>query len=215
MEDSAPNPPLTRWEHFFAHDPSLFSVPPSQCAALAAERFLDRGIQTVLDLGCGVGRDTVFLAQKGLRVIGIDAARSGLRSALQKLKNRDLALTDEIIYIQADGRSLPLDTRSIPAVYCFGLLHEFVGDQASENVRRVLAEIERVLQPEGILVLAVLSGEPEKGLPQVQLFTEAMLDQALQCFTCLEKREYEDIGCTGRTNYRVWMGVYGLPGNQA
>jgi hypothetical protein len=71
-----------------------------------------------------------------------------------------------------------------------------------------MREIHRVLQPHGLLVLAVLAGEPDQGLPHVQLFSEAMLDQATARFVPLEKSLQCDRGCTGRQDYQVWFGVY-------
>jgi tellurite methyltransferase len=39
----------------------------------------------VLDLGCGEGRDSVFFAERGFEVTGIDIARSGLAKAAETL----------------------------------------------------------------------------------------------------------------------------------
>ena len=50
-------------------------------------------------------------------------------------------------------------------------------------------ETQRALAPGGILVLAVLSGDPEKGLPHVGLFNEASFDATTRGISWVEKRE--------------------------
>ena len=77
---------LTRWDKWYAQDnldqdERILAAPPSLCAQNAAAEFLSRGKRCVLDLACGVGRDTFYLAERELHVTGVDAAVNGLRSA--------------------------------------------------------------------------------------------------------------------------------------
>ena len=46
--------------------------------------------QTVLDLGCGTGIDAVFLAQRGIRVMGIDASPAMIAQSRAKLVAAEL-----------------------------------------------------------------------------------------------------------------------------
>ena len=195
---------MTRWQQFYLEDERVLSSTPSYCAKNAVEVFSKRSKSVILDLGCGVGRDTFYLAENGFFVIGVDAAESGLTiaSRLRKSKGK------EIIFVKADGRNLPFPDASFEGVYCFGLLHEFTRETKENDIRRVMSEIYRVLESTGVLILAVLSGDPDKGLPHVYLFTEQMFDAATQVFQIVDKKEYYDIGCTGKKDYRVWYGVF-------
>lgn len=195
---------MTRWQQFYKEDERVQSAPPTHCARHAAEVFVQRDRQIILDLGCGTGRDSSYLADQGLFVVGLDLAESGLAIAKRVRKN-------EANWINADARQLPFRNASFEGVFCFGLLHEFTGETREDDAREVMSEIRRVLKSLGILVLAVLSGEPEKGLPQVYLFTERYFDSVTQGFQAVAKREYEDIGCTGKEDYRVWSGVFLKP----
>ncbi len=49
-------------------------------------------------------------------------------------------------------------------------------------------------------------GIRKKGLPDVQNFSQAMFDQAIAAFRCIEKLVFDDLGCTGRTDYKIWYG---------
>ena len=200
---------ITRWDEWFSEDnlskdERILAAPPSKCAEKAAVAFLARGIRFILDLACGIGRDTFHLESRGLVVIGVDAAFNGLRVA-QRTRSQRGAVSE---LVAADARHLPFKDGSLKGVYCFGLLHEFVGERSEEDVAEVMSEIARLLCDQGILVLTVVAGEPEAGLPHVQLFTRQMFEQATQGWQALEIEAYDDIGCTGRPNYHIWYGVF-------
>ncbi len=200
-----PATPITRWQRFYSDDPGIGAIQPSQCVQRAVEQFRQRGASMVLDLGCGAGRDTVVLAQHLAVVVGVDAAEAGLVLASQQ------AIVQErrVPLLQADARCLPFQPASFDGVYCFGLLHEFVGERADDDVRHVMNSVQAVLKPGGVLILAVLAGEPEQGLPHVRMFTEAMLLAATRAFCCLELDQVGDIGCTGSASYTIHRGVFG------
>jgi SAM-dependent methyltransferase len=213
---------ITRWDKWFtgenlAHDERILAAPPSHSAEDAARVFLAREKRLILDLACGIGRDTFYLESRGLDVIGVDAALNGLRVA-QRFKTEQGAVAELIV---ADARRLPFKDGSFEGVYCFGLLHEFTpeasqgeasgeasGEGWAEDVKGVMSEIQRTLCDEGILVLTVLSGEPQAGLPQVQLYSRHMFDQATSGLRALEVKLVDDVGCTGRADYHVWYGMF-------
>ena len=200
---------ITRWDKWYSEDnlskdERILAAPPSQCAENASAEFLARGKRHILDLACGVGRDTLHLEISGLAVIGTDASLNGLRVAYQ-IKLERGAISE---LVNADARHLPFRDGSFEGVYCFGLLHEFTGEHREEDVGAVMSEINRLLCDEGVLVLAVLAGDPEEGLPAVQLFTRRMFEHATRCLLPLEIKMYNDVGCTNRPDYRIWYGLF-------
>lgn len=195
---------LSRWEKFYLDDPRLGSLPPSSCADQAARLFIENNSQIILDLGCGTGRDSLLLASRGMKVIGLDATHSGLLLA----QKRESTSHHQVLWLESDSRTLPFPDDFFDGIYCFGLIHEFVGQSAEAAVSRTMAEIYRVLKVLGIAVVATAAGDPEKGLPHVQNFTESMFDEVTAKFHCIEKKLYFDLGCTGRTDYKVWFGHF-------
>ncbi len=132
---------LTRWQQFFQDDPSLVNIPHSHAAELAAARLYKGQKRVVLEVGCGTGRDTVYLAEKGLRVTGLDASRKGLLLANSRKKDDFL----QVCFVEGDALTLPFNDHQFDGVYSFGLLHEFVGEGSWLAVERTIAEIDRVL----------------------------------------------------------------------
>jgi SAM-dependent methyltransferase len=200
---------VTRWDAWFsdenlAQDERILSAPHSQSAEKAARAFLARKKRRILDLACGVGRDTFYLERSGLAVVGVDASLNGLRVA-QRFKAEEGAASELVL---ADARNLPFMDGSFEGVYCFGLLHEFTGEGRDEAVDRLISEIGRASGDGGVLALTALAGEPEAGLPAVQLHTREMFEKAAAGLGVIEIKQCDDVGCTGRSDYRVWYGLF-------
>lgn len=92
--------------------------------------------EKALDLGCGTGIFTIWLAKQGLDVTGIDLSSEMLAKAREKAQRQDLA----IHWIQADINRLPFDRETFDLVIG-NIVLEFV-----ENPEKVVAEALRVLK---------------------------------------------------------------------
>ena len=100
-----------------------------------------------LDLSCGTGNYALALAERGLRVVGVDVSESMLSGARAKSAQAKL----DIALVQADARALPFRSSVFDlATIVLGL--EFTGEPG-----RVVGEVHRVLKPGGDLVVAILN----------------------------------------------------------
>ena len=98
-----------------------------------------RGTRTALDLGCGVGRHALLLAEHGLAVEAIDGSAAGLKVARETAQARGIALGLR----QGNADALPFDNGSFDFVLSWNVIHHgTLGD-----VGRRLAEIWRVMKP--------------------------------------------------------------------
>ncbi|MFZ3172658.1 MAG: class I SAM-dependent methyltransferase [Carboxydocellales bacterium] len=166
---------------------------PSQTAEYAAQIFADRKQLPLLDLACGNGRDSLYLATQGFQVVGIDLA--------EKVISR-LNLTTNVDFRLADACSLPFLSESFGVVYNFGLLHVFTAERAHRR-QQVLEEISRVLLPGGLALLTILwTDQPGCGLPEICCLTEQEVDSLYHQFILREKTIVNDSSCTG------WVGIY-------
>jgi tellurite methyltransferase len=54
---------------------------PSSIARILFQKFPPQGEQTLLDVGCGEGKDSIFFAHNGYRVTGFDSSAEGVRKS--------------------------------------------------------------------------------------------------------------------------------------
>lgn len=101
-----------------------------------------RGRTRVLDLGCGSGTNTVFLATEGFITTGIDLSPVGVASAQQKLQQAGVQAHLRVADI---GEELDFPPQSFDLVLCVGVL-ECVD---LETAARAVRSVHRLLCPGG------------------------------------------------------------------
>jgi SAM-dependent methyltransferase len=102
-----------------------------------------RAVENGLDLGCGYGRLTKVLADRGITMEGMDVNRDLFAHY------RDYMGKDMLIY---DGQNIPLPDRSVSLV-CSTLVFKHL---TSFQFRNLLYEVERVIKMGGILFFDIL-----------------------------------------------------------
>ena len=99
----------------------------------------------LLEIGCGVGLDLARFARGGANVTGIDLAAVSIdlartNFAFQRAKGNLLVM---------DGEHLQFDDDSFDVVYAHGVL------QYTADIKKMIAELRRVLKPGGEAILMV------------------------------------------------------------
>jgi SAM-dependent methyltransferase len=104
--------------------------------------------RTVLEVGCGAGQCSRWLAARGARAVGLDLS-AGMLARGRELDRRPGA-RPPVGLVQGDARALPLADSSFDLAFsAFGAV-PFVADP-----QRVSTEVARVLRPGGRWVFAV------------------------------------------------------------
>lgn len=89
------------WEEFYNNGKLGLEDIPSQFAAFVLSEFPKR--KTILDIGCGNGRDTFFFARHVSKVIGIDASESAISYCNKK---RNIMEVDNAFFYCLDVSSI-------------------------------------------------------------------------------------------------------------
>jgi len=93
----------------------------------------------LLEIGCGMGFDTLEWARQGVRVTAVDLSPESVRLARSHLDLRGVR-ADVIV---GNALDLPFDSESFDAVYSRGVLHH------TGNTARAVREVRRVLRRGG------------------------------------------------------------------
>lgn len=97
-----------------------------------------------IDLACGGGRNSVFLARRGLRTVGVDRSRPALEQA-RELGRRKGAAVD---WIQADLENFCLAPQAVDVVVC-----TYYRDP------KLYPQIRNILKPSGLLIYQTFTRE--------------------------------------------------------
>lgn len=119
---------------------------------VASDLFKRQNCKKVMDLGCGTGRHTLFLAKEGFHVFATDISETGLE--ITKSKAEQMGIKD-IEYKQHDMRNIPYDDDFFDAIVCVWT----TGHGTYEDTHKNVKEIFRVLKPSGIVVIDYVSKE--------------------------------------------------------
>ena len=105
----------------------------------------DKRVENVLDVGCGAGQELYqFIAKKNAFCVGVDVAEE-----LGKIGNgffKKLNVKEKVAFSRSIGSELPFEDESFDVVICRVALPYM-------DNRKTIAEISRVLRPEGIFFL--------------------------------------------------------------
>lgn len=139
------------WDEFYAGRKTGKHAPryPSQFAAFAVNELM--GIDTLIEFGCGNGRDSEFFGRYGLRVLAMDASAVAIENCVAT------CATPNAEYRQVDvAEAGPhvadyLDSRKEPhpvAVYARFFLHAITREEQSEFLDMLAEQL-----PPGSLIL--------------------------------------------------------------
>jgi ubiquinone/menaquinone biosynthesis C-methylase UbiE len=103
----------------------------------------------LLDLGCGAGRHTVYMAKQGFEAHGIDISETGLSLAKERLKRQNL----DVYLLKCDMKMLPYIGFCFDAVVCFSAIYH----QRLKGIKDTISEIQRTLKKNGLLLVNFLS----------------------------------------------------------
>lgn len=128
------------WDKTYAGNPTFFGEGPSEFAHTAMNLFKDAGVRSVLELGCGQGRDTLFFAKEGFDVLALDYSEEGL--GVLSGRAEEARLSRQVATQVFDVRKpLPFPDGSFDACYSHMLL---CMELSTEELTFLLWEVRRM-----------------------------------------------------------------------
>jgi len=151
------------WEDSFSSKPEMFGFEPSYSAKKALETFKKNNISGIIELGAGLGRDTIFFAQNNIRVHAIDYSLSATNIIKKRSKENNL---EALIKVENYDirKKLNFDNENFEACYSHMLFCMALSNQDLEDLNK---EIWRILKKDGMNIYTVRNqtdGDFKKGI---------------------------------------------------
>jgi len=151
------------WETNFSNKPEMFGLEPSYPAKKALDIFKENKLSNVIELGAGLGRDSIYLGKNSINLTALDYSENGLKILDQKIKNENLS--SSISTLKFDIRdNLPFENNSIDACYSHML---YCMAFTFDELIKLNNEIKRVLKPGGVNIFTARNtddGDYKKGI---------------------------------------------------
>ena len=112
-------------------------------------RLLDRAIPgdaRIVEMGCGTGQMSLYLARADRLVVGADLTRASLRLGSAAARRMGV---ERVLFVETDLRSAGLKPGAFDVVYCSGVVHHTPDPRAS------FARLATLARPGGMIVVGV------------------------------------------------------------
>ena len=190
------------WEKNFSNKPEMFGLEQSLSAKKALKFFKKKKVDKIIEIGAGLGRDTVFFAKNLIHTTALDYSASGIKVINQKAKQDNLSnyISTKLFDIR---KKLPFEDNSIQAcyshmLYCMAL--------TTIDLEKLNNEILRILKPGGINIYTVRhtnDGDFQKGIHRgedlyendgfiVHYFSEKKVNSLLNDFKNISFEKFEE-----------------------
>ena len=129
----------------------MFGLEPSVAAVKSFKLLKEGNIKKIVELGAGLGRDTIFFAKKSICVKALDYSPAAI-----KIINDKVAKNNLLNFVSTQKfdirKKLPFDNNSVEACFSHMLYCMALSNSDLENLN---SEIFRILKPGGINIYTV------------------------------------------------------------
>ncbi|WP_320171945.1 class I SAM-dependent methyltransferase [Maridesulfovibrio sp.] len=141
------------WNEVFSESEAYFGESPSLFAEKSLALFRENGVQTVLDAGCGQGRDTFLFAENGIRVTALDYSFVAIGALNERCGESGLSSCIDSRCFDL-RMCMPFENESFDACYAHMLL---CMELTTCEISCLLSEMHRILKPGGLALYSVCS----------------------------------------------------------
>jgi len=180
----------------------MFGLEPSLSAKKALKLFKKKNLKNVLELGAGLGRDSIYFAINSIKLKALDYSSSAIEIINQKIDRNDLSklISTKLFDVR---KKLPFKDNSFEACYSHML---YCMAMTSKELKYLNDEIYRILKPNGINIYTVRhveDGDFKKGIHRgenlyendgfiVHFFSKETVNHLLKGFENLLIEKFEE-----------------------
>ena len=190
------------WEESFLNKPEMFGLDPSIAAIKALKFFKEQNIKNIVELGAGLGRDTIYFGKNSIHVEALDYSKESIKSIVNKSIKINLSkfIKTKVFDVR---KKLPFKDNSVEAcfshmLYCMALV--------TSELKNLNDEIYRILKPGGINIYTVRhteDGDYKNGIHRgeslyendgfiIHFFSKDKVNQLSKGFEILDIEKFEE-----------------------
>ncbi|MDZ5471499.1 class I SAM-dependent methyltransferase [Bacillus sp. 31A1R] len=136
MLDSFLREPTMFWDNFYSdrerNIPFFANKPDENLVAYIKNNIIQTG--RVLELGCGPGRNAIFLAEQGSKVDAVDISSESLQWGMERARDKQL----EINFIEENIFNLEISESTYDFVYDSGCFHHIAPHRRMDYIELVM-----------------------------------------------------------------------------
>jgi SAM-dependent methyltransferase len=187
------NPDIVRWNEKYraASD----SAPAEPDELLVENQALLNRNALILDLACGAGANAIFAAQRGCRVVGVDASLEGLRIAARRARESAVTLS----LLNADLESWRPPPNRFDLVMVFRYLD-----------RALLPSLRLAIRPGGVVIYKTFNRNFLEHKPEMNPDYLLAPGELARCFGTFDEIATND-GAANREVFSWWIGTRPAP----
>ena len=179
----------------------MFGLEASEPAKKSLKIFQENNINTIIELGAGLGRDSIYFSINNLSVTSLDYSQSGINIINKKInKDKIKNIKTKVFDIR---QKLPFEDNSIDGcfshmLYCMAL--------SNQNLFNLNKEICRILKPDGLNIYTVRNehdGDYKNGIHRgedmyendgfiVHFFNKTKINQLTDGFKNIKIESFEE-----------------------
>ena len=179
----------------------MFGLEASEPAKKSLKIFQENNINTIIELGAGLGRDSIYFSINNLSVTSLDYSQSGINIINKKINKDKLKnIKTKVFDIR---QKLPFEDNSIDGcfshmLYCMAL--------SNQNLFNLNKEIYRILKPDGLNIYTVRNehdGDYKNGIHRgedmyendgfiVHFFNKTKINQLTDGFKNIKIESFEE-----------------------
>ena len=179
----------------------MFGLEASEPAKKSLKIFQENNINTIIELGAGLGRDSIYFSKNNLSVTSLDYSQSGINIINRKINKDKLKnIKTKVFDIR---QKLPFEDNSIDGcfshmLYCMAL--------SNQNLFNLNKEICRILKPDGLNIYTVRNehdGDYKNGIHRgedmyendgfiVHFFNKTKINQLTDGFKNIKIESFEE-----------------------
>ena len=179
----------------------MFGLEASEPAKKSLKIFRENNINTIIELGAGLGRDSIYFSKNNLSVTSLDYSQSGINIINKKINKDKLKnIKTKVFDIR---QKLPFEDNSVDGcfshmLYCMAL--------SNQNLFNLNKEICRILKPDGLNIYTVRNehdGDYKNGIHRgedmyendgfiVHFFNKTKINQLTDGFKNIKIESFEE-----------------------